>query len=63
MRGVTIYVLKEGSRNVGYVTSVRVALWWNRPDLDRTYFWLDPKRWTDEESIMIMNSLSKKEDP
>ena len=64
MNDETIFILRENGRPIGYVRSREIAQWWAEQKLDRGWWKLDPKLFSDEEAIKIVDAITvKKNEP
>jgi hypothetical protein len=54
-----IYILRYDNRNVGYVNCREIAQWWAEQREGRGWLKLEPKYFSDEEALKIVNDLMK----
>lgn len=58
MNDDTIYILLENGRSGAYVRCREIAQWWAEQKLNRGWWRLEPKRWTDEEATKIVDEIT-----
>ena len=57
-----IYVLMGHGQAVGYVRSAEIAQWWALQKIDRCWWTLEPKQFSNEEATKIVYAIIVKKD-